>query len=63
MLQLHHFLNPFSQLPTVKKDLKTGAARKISGPSYLVKALDGYIIIMTKIPSGEDWKDSQSYAA
>ena len=33
------FLNPFSQLPAVKKDSKTGAARKYFGPSYFVTAL------------------------
>ena len=31
---LHCFLNPFSQLPAVKKDSKNGAARKFFGPSY-----------------------------
>jgi hypothetical protein len=32
-------LNPFSQLPAVKRDSKNGAARKIFGPSYFVTAL------------------------
>jgi hypothetical protein len=32
-------LNPFSQLPSVKKDSKNGAARKFFGPSYFVTAL------------------------
>ena len=39
---LHRFLNPFSQLPAVKKDLKNGAARKFSGPSYFATALAHY---------------------
>ena len=30
----------FSQLPAVKKDTIFGAARKIVGPSYFVKALE-----------------------
>ena len=38
--QLHRFLNPFSQLPAVKKDSKNGAARKFFGPSYFVMALE-----------------------
>ena len=33
------FLNPFSQLPAVKKDSKNGAARKFFDPSYFVMAL------------------------
>ena len=37
--QLHHFLNPFSQLPAVKKDSKNDAARKFFGRSYFVTAL------------------------
>jgi hypothetical protein len=33
-------LVPFSQLPAVKKGIKNGAARKIFGPSYFVRALE-----------------------
>ena len=33
------FLNPFSQLPAVKKDSRNVAARKFFGPSYFDPAL------------------------
>jgi hypothetical protein len=32
-------LNPFSQLPAVKKNSKNGAARNFFGPSYFDPAL------------------------
>ena len=32
-------MNPFSQLPAVKKDSKNGAGRKFFGPYYFVTAL------------------------
>ena len=40
IFQLHHFSNPFSQLPAVERDSKNGAARKSFGPSYFVTALE-----------------------
>jgi hypothetical protein len=38
-VQLHCFLNTFSQLPAVKKYSKNGAAGKCFGPSYFDPAL------------------------
>ena len=37
-------MNPFSQLPAVKKDSKNGAARKFFGPSYFVTALVRFVL-------------------
>ena len=44
IFQMHRFLNPFPQLPAIKKDSKNGAARKSCDPSYFVTALVGVII-------------------
>ena len=39
----HRFLNPFPQLPAVKKNSKNGAPRKFYGPSYVDPALVTYV--------------------
>ena len=41
-LQLHRFLNTFSQLPAVKKYSKNSAAEKIFGPPYFDPALAAF---------------------
>jgi hypothetical protein len=46
---LHRFLNPFSQLPAVKKDSKNGAAGKCFGPSYFVTALVAHFLYPNKM--------------
>ena len=66
MFQLHRFLNPFSQLPTVKKDSKKGSTRNFFGPSCFVMALI-YLILhihnLVVFPVPNEAKLCQSYVS
>ena len=50
---MHQKLNPFSQLPAVKKDSKNGAARKNFGPSYFVTS------VKSQFPLVMTWKEKK----